>query len=540
MPESAPTRRGFERHALTVTLLTAASRFGGLAREACFSRLIGLTEVASAFGFAFQIPNLFRRLFGEGALSAALIPEQSRLEHRHPDAAARLASSVLAWLTVLLGGLVIAAELVLGLLPESASSPGLDLLAITLPYMPLVCIAAIAGAVLQVRGRFGPAAAAPILLNVSLVIAVGIAWWLGDWRPVDEDEIGIVAWGVVFAGVLQASWTLVELHRTRPRAAEGDPMRARRRVRLAQRRVLRQSIPMILGLGVLQLNTFLDGLVASWPTVVGPTIFGRDYPLDVDAMATLTYAARLYEFPLGVFGIAVATAIFPQLAREVGDPSRFAATIRRGLRLGLFIGIPASIGVILVREPLVTVVLQGGAFDADDSVRVATVLFAYATAIWSYSTTHLLVRAFYARREPMTAVRVAIAVVMLNLTLNLAFVFGTSLGVAGLAWSTAICSVIQTAVLVRLLAARIGTLFDAPVRRSIGRTIISTVAMGGVVWTLLTFVPFEWIDGAWGSALVALITAAAAGAAVHAAVARTWRMPELGWAIGRDRAGGSA
>jgi putative peptidoglycan lipid II flippase len=307
-------------------------------------------------------------------------------------------------------------------------------------------------------------------------------------------------------------------------------------VRIAQQRVLRQSIPMIVGLGVLQLNTFLDGLVASWPTVVGPTILGHDYPLGVDAMATLTYAARLYEFPLGVFGIAVATAIFPQLAREVGDRARFAATIRRGLRLGLFIGIPASVGVILVRRPLVTVVLQGGAFDGSDSERVAVVLFAYATAIWSYSTTHLLVRAFYARREAMTAIRVAVAMGALNLTLNLVFVFATPLGVSGLAWSTAICSVIQTGILTRLLATRTGLLVDAAVRGSVGRTIVSTAAMGGVVWTVLALVPFERIGGQWISALLALGVAAGVGAAVHGAIARAWRMPELGWALGRDRA----
>jgi putative peptidoglycan lipid II flippase len=535
MAETAPTRRGFERHALTVTLLTGASRFGGLIREACFSRLIGLTEVASAFGFAFQIPNLFRRLFGEGALSAALVPEQTRLELRHPDAARRLASSVLSWLAILLGAITILAEIVLWSLPEAVETPGLRLLAIMLPYMPLVCIAAIAGAVLQVRGRFGPAAAAPILLNASLVAAVVVAWWLGGREPVDEGGIGIVAWGVVLAGILQATWTLVALHRTRPATTDADPARTRRRVRQAQRRVLLQSIPMIIGLGVLQLNTFLDGLVASWPTFVGPTILGHEYPLGVDAMATLTYASRLYEFPLGVFGIAIATAIFPQLAREVGDRDRFADTIRRGLRLGLFIGIPASVGVILVREPLVTVVLQGGAFDGGDSAKVAVVLFAYATAIWSYSTTHLLVRAFYARREPMTAVWIAVSMVGLNLTLNLVLVFGTSLGVAGLAWSTAVCSVIQSGILVRVLAARTGILLDAAVRRSIVRTIGSTAAMGVVVWALLEFVPFDRIGGAWVSSLVALVVASGAGAAVHGAISRSWRMPELGWALGRDR-----
>lgn len=537
MAETTSDReRGFERHAFTVTLLTGLSRFGGLAREACFSRLVGLNEVASAFGFAFQVPNLFRRLFGEGALSAALVPEQTRLERRRPDAARRLAASVLSMLALVLGATVVVAEIVLQLLPDDLRTPGLRLLAITLPYMPLVCLTAIAGAVLQVRGRFGPAAAAPILLNGSLVVAVVVAWWWGGGRAVDETRIDIVAWGVVVAGILQAAWTLAELRRTRPPAAGADPERTRRRVRIARRRVFRQALPMILGLGVLQLNTFLDSLVASWPTVVGPTILGRPYPLGVDALATLNYAARLYEFPLGVFGIAIATAIFPQLAREVGDRARFAATVRRGLRLGLFIGVPASVGVVLVREPLTEVVLLGGAFELSDAERVASVLLAYATAIWSYSTTHLLVRAFYARREPMTPVRVAVAMVGLNLTLNLLFVFATPLGVAGLAWSTAICSVIQTAVLARLLAVRTGRLFDPDVRRSIIRTVVSTGAMAAVVWPMLAFVPFDRVGGPWTAALVSLIVASGAGAATHAAIARAWRMSELGWALGRDHA----
>lgn len=531
----AKVERGFERHAFTVTLLTGLSRFGGLAREACFSRLIGLNEVASAFGFAFQVPNLFRRLFGEGALSAALVPEQTRLERRRPDAARRLAASVLSTLALVLGSIVLVAELVLHALPGDLATPGLRLLAITLPYMPLVCLTAIAGAVLQVRGRFGPAAAAPILLNLCLVAAVGIAWWRGGWTPVDESRIGIVAWGVVVAGVLQAAWTLVELRRTQPPSTGADPERTRRRVAIARRRVFRQALPMIVGLGVLQLNTFLDSLVASWPTVVGPTILGHPYPLGVDALATLNYASRLYEFPLGVFGIAIATAIFPQLAREVGDRSRFAATVRRGLRLGLFIGLPASIGVILVRQPLTEVVLLGGAFDVADAERVAGVLLAYATAIWSYSTTHLLVRAFYARREPMTPVKVAMGMVGLNLTLNLVLVFGTDIGVAGLAWSTAFCSLVQTAILVRLLAARTGPLLDPEVRASIARTVLSTVAMTAVVWPVLAFVPFDLVGGPWLAALAALIVASGIGAAVHAAIARAWSMPELGWALGRDR-----
>ncbi|MDE0889887.1 MAG: murein biosynthesis integral membrane protein MurJ [Phycisphaerales bacterium] len=534
-PGPKPEARGFERHALTVTLLTVLSRFGGLAREACFGRLIGISDAASAFGFAFLVPNLFRRLFGEGALSAALVPEQTRLEEKDPRAASRLAALTLARVGLFLAGLAVIGELIIAFIPSEGGNLGFRLLAITLPYMPLVCLTAVAGAVLQVRGRFAPAAAAPILLNLSLVIAVCIAWWKGD-GAVDGSTIGIVGWGVVFAGVAQAIWTLWEVRRTSPiiDASASEDRRAERRARFGFRRVVFQALPMILGLGVLQLNTFLDGLIASWPTIVGPTILGYPYPLEDTAMATLGYAQRLYEFPLGVFGIAVATAIFPQLARERDDATRFAATLRRGLRLAMFIGLPASIGIAVVRRPFVAVVYEGMAFDAKDVEIVAFVLLGYAVAIWSYSINHILIRAFYARREPMTPVRIAIGMVLLNLTLNLTLVFTTPLGVAGLAWSTAICAMIQSLILGRVLASRSGKLADRLVVGSVLKTVICTVAMLVAVVVSMNTIPFEVITGTWFSAFVELSSLAVIGGAVFIVTALALRMPELGWALGRD------
>ena len=531
-PSSKAGGRGFERHALTVTLLTTASRFGGLAREACFGRLIGVSDAASAFGFAFLVPNLFRRLFGEGALSAALVPEQARLEAQDPQAARRLASLMLARVGLLLTALTVVGETILLAVPAMRDDLGLRLLAITLPYMPLVCITAVAGAVLQVRGRFAPASAAPILLNLSLVIAVFVAWWGGD-GPVDAARIGIVGWGVLVAGVAQATWALWELRRTSPRGVVSTA--SDREARLGLRRVVTQALPMILGLGVLQVNTFLDGLIASWPTVVGPDIMGRPYPLPDTAMATLGYAQRLYEFPLGVFGIAVATAIFPQLAREHADPTRFLDTLRRGLRLTVFIGLPASLGIALVRAPFVTVVYQGFAFDASDVDRVAFVLLGYSVAIWSYSLNHVLVRGFYARREAMTPVRIAMAMVGLNLVLNLTLVFGTSLGVAGLAWSTAVCAILQSLILGRVLSSRVGRLFDGDAVRSVMRTVACTLVMLLAVAAAMWFVPFDGLGlGTWTGAAVELGVLAAVGGVVFSSAARLLRMPELRWALGRE------
>ena len=456
------------------------------------------------------------------------------MESESPGVARRLAAITLARITALLAVIVVVCELVLLLLLIGSHEihPGLHLLAITLPYMPLVCLAALAGAVLQVRGRFGPAAAMPIVLNASLVIAVLLAWSLGE-GPVGLDRIGIVAGGVIIAGVVQALWAIMVVRRTQPQM----PVKSEDLVVAEKsfRRVLAHAIPMVFGLGVLQLNTFLDGLIASWPTVVGGTIFGHPYPLDETAMATLGYASRLYEFPLGVFGIAIATAIFPQLSRESGQSDLFMATLRRGLRLAFFVGLPASIGIALVREPFAAVVYQGLAFDTADAQKVSVVLLAYSVAIWSYSLNQVFVRAFYARQESMTPVRVGMVVVMLNLVLNLALVFGTSLGVAGLAWSTATCAIVQTVVLGLILGRRMGSIVSREFGTSIMRTLAASVAMGVIVSLIAGALPDT---ESWAGQLGVLVVLVAAGAVVFVSITAMMGMQELRWSLGRAVRGG--
>ena len=535
MAEQSSSGRGFERHAFTVTLITIVSRFGGLIREASFSRFIGVSESASALAFAMLVPNLFRRLFGEGALSAAIVPELASLEDEDPAAGRRLATLALTRVSILLVGIVLLGELVLALLPREAGELhlGLRTLMITLPYMPLVCVAALAGAVLQVRGRFGPAASMPIVFNVCLVVGVGIAYLLAGGQ-IGPDRINIVAFSLLAAGVAQAAWTVLMVRRSQPDLPQAghDRDRANHKAARAFRRVIGQSLPMILGLGVLQLNTFLDGLIAGWPAVTGmDTIFGHPYPLDADSLATLTYAQRLYEFPLGVFGIAVATAIFPQLSREVGKPDRFRATLRKGLRLAFFIGVPASVGIALLREPIVAVVYQGLAFDVADVARVSPVLLAYSVAIWSYSLNQVFTRAFYARREAMIAVWIAIGVVVLNLALNILLVFGTSLGVAGLAWSTAICAIVQSLALLFGLRLRLGGLFSIEVRRSVLRTLVVAIAMGVVVSLGFAAMPAAT---SWAGRLLQLLVMVPVGAVSCIGLAALLGMPEVRWAIGRS------
>lgn len=507
----------FEQHARTVTLLTTASRVTGLARDAALSRIFGTGVLMDAFFFAFLIPNLFRRLFGEGALSAAFLPVYSRLDADNPAQAKRLASLLVATLTVVLGIVVLLGEVILFFLSslEGHDNLAIWLTMVMLPYMPLVCIVAVLGAMLHVHGRFGPTAAAPIILNL-FIIASAVAFTY-------TRDIGLVAASVTIAGIVQMVWSLIALRRIGWWRSDWSGARQ------PMKQVLAQAGPMIVGLGVLQLNTLFDGLIASYPTVIGDTFFGIDYPLDQGAMATVTFAQRLYQFPLGVFGIAIATAIFPALAKQSEDASEFARTLRRGLRLVAFIGLPASVGLMLVREPLAAAVLQGGDFTAENTQRVGFVLLGYASAVWAYSMMHVLTRAFYAQSNSMTPVKIACSVVALNLVLNLILIW--PLAEAGLAWSTAICAVIQVVALAIAMRRNIEQLIDRDVLVSWSRTIAITALMGAMVWLLGVWIMDD--EPTWRGSLLALTALVIVGGVVVTCGSLALRMRELPWALGR-------
>ncbi|HMN96826.1 MAG TPA: murein biosynthesis integral membrane protein MurJ [Phycisphaerales bacterium] len=558
-----------QRDARTVSTLTLLSRVTGLARDAVLSRVFGIGPVMDAFAFAFMLPNLFRRLFGEGALSAAFLPIYARLDRDDPKAARRFAAAVVAGLVVALAGLALLGEGVLWVLSARLGHDHLTLrlMMITLPYMPLVCLVAILGAMLQVHGRFAPTAAAPILLNGAIVVAaLGSGWIVADGLLPAGDSgdparlagrAAIVAASIVVAGALQVAWSLLALRNQSAHASGPSWWQAWSELwrrggaldapRSAFREMLAKAGPMILGLGVLQVNTFVDGLIASWPSSVGPTIFGVDYPLASGALAALGYAQRLYEFPLGVFGIAVATAIFPLLARQANDPAAFVATVRHGLRLVIFIGLPASAGLLLVATPLTATILQGGDFTAEDTRRTAFILAGYAPAVWAYSMTHTLTRGFFALGDSRTPVRLSIWMVGLNFALNVVLIW-TPLREAGLAWSTAICAILQASILLRLLGRKVttdaisgaGAIVETEVRRSWARSALATALMCLAVWLVVDGIG-GGRDGArsWGSEVLLLAIAVIAGIAVYSGAALGLRMPELRWAIGRAERRGS-
>jgi putative peptidoglycan lipid II flippase len=254
-------------------------------------------------------------------------------------------------------------------------------------------------------------------------------------------------------------------------------------------------------------------------------------PIQTGSVTALQFAQRLYQFPVGVFGVAIATAIFPALSHAAAndDSDSFATTVRHGLRLTVFIGLPASVGLIVVRDPLVRLLFERGEFDATSTTRVASILIGYASAVWAYSMTHVITRAFYAMKDAKTPLRVAVVMVILNLALNLTLVWW--LGAAGLAWSTAICAAIQSALLVKLLGRRVDHPVDASVWSGWRRTLMLSVVMG-IIIAPVNFVIDTSSMSALASALV-LLGQVAIGAIVFLIGAKVTKSDELTWLLKR-------
>ena len=523
------------RAVIGVTLL---SRLGGMIRDIMVGRIFGDTATNSALAAAFQIPNLFRRLFGEGALTAAFIPAYTKLLKEDRAEGAKLASLTVAVLGLVTGVLTVLIELVLlavlllaPMTPERVLS--LKLIMVMLPFMPLICTAAILAGMLQCHGRFGPASSGPLLLNACIVAVATYSLVTGTLAS--ESTAYWIGAATVLSGITQCMWFARLL---RPYTKWVPDRKQWVSIHGRAKEMLGKFVPAAVGLGTLQFNTFLDTLIAMYPIWFGPMLFGFVYPLDDRSNGILAQSSRLYQFPLGVFGIAVATAIFPLLSRQATEPKVFVSTLRRGIRLSLFIGLPAAVGLVLVRQDLVSVLFESFGtsqvgFSAEGTTRAAAVVLGFGTGVWAYSLNHVLTRALYAQGDTITPMRVSIGVMAFNVIANCALIW--YLKEAGLAFATSISAILQCIILAaivhkRMNAAAAEAVFGAEVTRAVLRMLLAVAIMAGTVLALYWLWPRP---ATWSGRLARLTAASVLGGGAFVGVALALRLPELRWMVQR-------
>ncbi|MFO7476775.1 MAG: murein biosynthesis integral membrane protein MurJ [Methyloceanibacter sp.] len=448
------------RRIATVGGLTLVSRLSGFVRDVVMAAILGAGPVADAFFVAFRLPNHFRAIFAEGAFAAAFVPAYARtLEQAGLPAAKLFADQIAAALIVmnlaLLAFAMIFTPWVVGVL-----APGLDperfelavaLTRITFPYLALVSLETLFAGILNANNRFATAAAAPILLNLSIIGTLLLA-------PFFQDAGHAAAWGVLLAGVAMVFVVGgdAELH--------GYGVRLRMpRLDEPTRRFLKALGPAIIGAGGVQLALFADTVIASF--------------LPTGALSALYYADRINQLPIGVVGIAVGTVLLPEMSRRLaaGDEKGAAAAQARGIQLALLLTVPCAAAAMTIPDLIMRALFARGAFTAADAVAAGSTLAAYSVGLLPFVLLRSFTAPFYARGDTATPVKAALLAVAINIALKI--VLMGPLAQVGLALATSIGAWVNLSLLA-IFARRQGFAVSGA---AIGRPVAKLIAAGAVL-----------------------------------------------------------
>ena len=452
------------RGILTVGGWTMASRVLGFARDILIAAMLGAGPVADAFFVANRLPNLFRRLFGEGAFNAAFVPAfAGLLAAEGHDAAQAFAAEAAAVMTFWLFGLTVVAEIfmpavLLVIAPGFAEIPekfalAVDLTRITFPYMPLICLTALLSGVLNGLDRFAAAAAAPVIYNLT---SIGFMLGLVGLVPTAGHAL---AWGVSVSGVFQLALLIWAVRAAGMRISVPRP-----RLTPQMRLLFRRMGPGLIGAGVTQLNLAVDVIIGSL--------------LPAGTVSILYYADRINQLPLGTIGVAVGTALLPTLSRQaLGGEARAAiATLNRALEYALALTLPAAIALLAVPGAILSVLFQRGAFSAEDVRLSSQALAAYAAGLPAFVLVKVLVPGFFARGDTAMPVKIGIGCVVLNLSLNVAFM--GPLQHLGPPLASSVASWANVAALGFVLMRRGHMAFDLALLRTVPRMLAAGLLMG--------------------------------------------------------------
>ena len=451
------------RSSAAFSAMTLLSRVSGLVRDIIIAKTFGSGAATDAFFVAFRIPNLFRRMFAEGAFSMAFVPVLNEYkEQQSTQALKTLIDRVAGTL-----GLCLLLFTTLGMLAApwvvKAFALGFsdvagklelttELLRITFPYLLFVSLAAFVGGILNSFGRFAEAAFAPVLLNLCMIAAaLGLAPWF-------QEPITALAWGVFAAGLAQLFFLLFFLRKLAlvpsPRWGWRDS---------GVRRIMKLMVPVLFGSSAAQLNLLINTQLAS--TLVSGSV------------SWLYYSDRLLEFPVGLIGVALGTVILPRLSQEHArqTPEHFRATLDWALRWVMLIGLPASAALAVLAEPLLATLFQYGAFGTDDVVMAGRSVLAMAPGVLGFLAIKVLAPGFYARQDSKTPMQIGFATVAINIAASLLLI--GPLAHAGLALASALAALCNAGLLLTLLWRRGVYRLTRPWLRFLFRVIIATALM---------------------------------------------------------------
>ena len=497
----------------TIGGFTMLSRVFGFIRDILIANFLGAGMVADAFFVAFRFPNLFRRLFAEGAFSAAFVPIFSGLlENDGKEQERMFANQAFSVLALILAVFVIVIEIVMPwamivLAPgfdQVAGKMGLatELSRIAFPYLFFISLVSLQSGVLNSLHRFAAAAAAPVLLNLTFIAALLV---FGERA---ETPGHALAWAVSAAGIIQFLWLVYHCRKedfavgfVRPRLGP--------KVRLLGKRIL----PVVFGASLYQINLLIGTILA---TLVSD-----------GAVSYLYYADRVTQLPLGVVGVAVGTALLPMLSRQLTAGQEQAAmhSQNRGLELALLLTLPAAFALLAIPLPIVSVLFERGAFDVDASLATAGALAAYATGLPAYVLIKVLAPGFFAREDTSTPVRIAAAAMLANIILNL--VLMQVWGHIGIAAASSLAAWLNALGLGLVLRKRGHLLIDDRLKRRSVRVLGASTMMAAVLYYMASLLA-PLLSGAGFEPALALVVLVGGGLIVFAVLAQilgaaSWR-----------------
>ena len=492
------------RAAGVVGIATMFSRVVGFLRDMVVAGFFGAGLTTDAFFVAFRIPNLLRRLLAEGSLTVSFVPVfTDYLRNKTRQEAMELANITFTALSIILvvisiAGVLLSPLIVTVMAPGFVKIPAQYDLSVFLtrlmfPYILLISLVALCMGILNSLRHFAAPALSPVVLNLAMIAATLTL------RDFFREPIAALAVGVMAGGILQLAmqWpVLVSMGvRLKPDFHFHHP---------GLKRIGMLMLPAAFGAAIYQINVFVGTILASL--------------LPEGSVSYLYYADRIVELPLGVFAIAVGTATLPSFSDQValGKMEELKRTITFSLRIILFITIPATVALIALRVPIISVLFQRGQFGAQATLLTAQALLCYAVGLWAFSVIRIIVSAFYALQDTRSPMKAAIVALIVNVVFSIALMFPLKHG--GLALATSIASAVNVGMLWVILQQRVGALLDHGFYLSIGKTVVASLAMWGAILAVGQFWPWN-TSGPFDSRLAYLALCIAGGGTIFFATA---------------------